>query len=496
LTAKSPLDIVIWNGPGTDPSTGKQIAQPEFSTEVEELQWLLTKADPLKDVTPTMQADNLLEPPDDAIWPGPYTSVRPDLIAQQTAQLIWDQRRHEILQQQQDLNILLAQQKAAREYEKQQKIDAETRKRKSEGPTGPAAKKARLETEAQSRAEQTARNAEIIKAQESKRKELEKAREGRQKRAEREERYEEAEAELTALKQAEEGHAVSELAAAAKAVAEQIAKDAEERRLKFIATQQAAAEKRKRDQAKTAAQAGAAQRALLFKEKYGLSPTKELKRDGYGNYESGQGRMPPSGSNVLPPEEEVQEGLKATLQSLWDPERKQSARARLEIWADKEGKSLDEYVQARGFQTADAYLDTARQPLTSTGKPNTGLPPEHPQDVFEISRYFIQAEAQKGLNIRATVEGRSVEEIVTEKGYENLGQYLQALQNSIRLQDMPPAPVRNHRGEITNATKIYKLWSAVTRRITDVGEWEYRIRALPRAATPRVDRHGLVYAEI
>jgi hypothetical protein len=149
--------MVIWDGrPGPSPAHGKQTpeaAQPEFSTELEELQWLVTKAYPLKDVTPTLERENIIMPPPSALWPGPNTPERPDIIHQQCAQRIWDKRREEILQQQRDMNATLAQQRAVRALEKKQKIDAENKKRKAASSGGPARKKARRDGVAQHQAD-------------------------------------------------------------------------------------------------------------------------------------------------------------------------------------------------------------------------------------------------------------------------------------------------------------------------------------------------------
>jgi hypothetical protein len=148
--------MVIWNGnPGPSPAHGKQTpeaAQPEFSTELEELQWIVTKAYPLKDVTPALEQENIIEPPASALWPGPYTSERLDIVHQGNAQRTWDRRREEILQQQRDMNAMLAQERAVRAHKKKEKIDAENRKRKAASSSGPAAKKARLDAAAQRRA--------------------------------------------------------------------------------------------------------------------------------------------------------------------------------------------------------------------------------------------------------------------------------------------------------------------------------------------------------
>ena len=145
--------MVIWDGrPGPSPAHGKQTpeaAQPEFSTELEELQWLVTKAYPLKDVTPTLERENIILPPPSALWPGPNTPERPDIIHQQCAQRIWDKRSDEILQQQRDMTAMLAQQRAARALERKQKVDAENRKRKAASSWGPAAKKASRDDAAQ-----------------------------------------------------------------------------------------------------------------------------------------------------------------------------------------------------------------------------------------------------------------------------------------------------------------------------------------------------------
>jgi hypothetical protein len=139
--------MVIWDGyPGPSPAHAKQTpeaAQPEFSTELEELQWIVTKAYPLKDVTPTLERENIIMPPPSALWPGPNTPERPDIVHQLCAQRIWDKRREEILQQQRDMNAMLAKQRASQVLEKKQKIDAENKKRKAASSGGPAAKKAR-----------------------------------------------------------------------------------------------------------------------------------------------------------------------------------------------------------------------------------------------------------------------------------------------------------------------------------------------------------------
>ena len=140
---------MIWDGhPGPSPAHAKQTpeaAQPEFSTELEELQWLVTKAYPLKDVTPTLERENIIVPSPSSFWPGPNTPERPDVVHQQCAQSIWDKRREEILQQQRDMNAMLAQQRATQALEKKQKIDVENKKRKAASSGGPAAKKARLD---------------------------------------------------------------------------------------------------------------------------------------------------------------------------------------------------------------------------------------------------------------------------------------------------------------------------------------------------------------
>jgi hypothetical protein len=145
--------MVIWDGhPGPSPAHAKQTpeaAQPEFSTELEELQWLVTKAYPLKDVTPTLERENIIMPPPSALWPGPNTPERPDVVHQACAQRIWDKRREEILQQQRDMNAMLAQQRATQAIERKQKIDAEKKKRKAASSGGPAAKKARRDGVAQ-----------------------------------------------------------------------------------------------------------------------------------------------------------------------------------------------------------------------------------------------------------------------------------------------------------------------------------------------------------
>jgi hypothetical protein len=161
----SPLDVVIWNGLGTNPADGKSTALPEFSTEEEELQWLLTKANPLKEATPIMQADNLFEPLEDAVWPGPNTSERPDALAQRIAQEKWDGTREKILEQQRKCNALNEKAKAAKEREKQQKIDAENRKRKADSDMGAAVKKARLEeAQAEAKAADDRRRADYLNA--------------------------------------------------------------------------------------------------------------------------------------------------------------------------------------------------------------------------------------------------------------------------------------------------------------------------------------------
>jgi hypothetical protein len=604
-----------------------------------------------------MQIDNLLEPPEGALWPGPHTSARPDKIAQRTAQQIWDQRKPEILRQQRGLNTLLAEEKAARDYEKQQKIDAENRKRKAEGPMGPAAKKARFEAGAQSQAEQARRNAEALKAQEQKRKELERERERQKKlqdeaiiaaklreaqakakkgqkvneaairaehkkqqeqerlererikkqlnaeraqngqeqlpeivplteedaqnladaalkkreeasrkRAEREKKRKELEAQIAALNQANDeetakARAQDEAAAAARAVMEQNAKDREERRQRFIASQLAAAEKKKRDKAEAAARVETVRRANLFKEKYGLSPATGLELDDFGNYKFVQGLAVPNGLNIptrptkppayslldlsnmtseelleyakrlslMPPsptksfpglskmtygqqlayalqksqasyneqasEQERRDILKAMILSLRDPGSEASAMARLQKRAESEDKTMLEYVQARGFENVAVYIHTAMYPPALASRPKTGLPEEDPRNILALSRYWIHFEAQEGLDHRASREGRTADEIVNERGYENLGQYLQALENSFQLQDMPPAPVRDDSGQIVNAAEISDRWDAVNQRIADTGEWEPRIRALPRLGTPMKDG-SLIYTVI
>lgn len=147
---------MIWNGrPGTSPADNKQTpedAQPEFLTELEELEWLVTIADPLKDVTSTLERENIIEPPGSAFWPGPYASERPDIIHQRTAQKFWKIRRDAILQQQREMNAVLAEKRAVRAHEKKQKVDTENKKRKAASSDGPTAKRARREAAAEARA--------------------------------------------------------------------------------------------------------------------------------------------------------------------------------------------------------------------------------------------------------------------------------------------------------------------------------------------------------
>jgi hypothetical protein len=149
---------VIWNRRlGTSLACNKKSpedAQPEFSTGLEVLEWLVTKEEnPLKDATPTLERENIIEPPGNALGPEPHSSKRPDVIRQRTAQQLCKNTSDAILQQQQEMNTVMTRERVLRAHEKKQKVGAENRKRKSASSDGPAAKKARREAQADARDE-------------------------------------------------------------------------------------------------------------------------------------------------------------------------------------------------------------------------------------------------------------------------------------------------------------------------------------------------------
>jgi hypothetical protein len=356
--------------------------------------------------------------------------------------------------------------------------------------------------------------------------------------------------------------AKDDLATFAKNVADAKAADAEKRRLQFIADKKLANEQRQKAVAAAEARAEAMKRERLFKEKYGVLPGERLRLDASGNAELSQGFEPPKktlaqipnfrflsrenldnltdeyGQGVLeytkqlslqPPTppgssrtgEESVDFSKLTLQrqlelaakswmmkeignknledqmvsealieSMKDSAREQGARKRLELKAQVEGVSAERYAQNRGFSSADAYIWADIRPVVPEDYPRTQGPPDLPTNVLAASRYWIQREAREGLEIRAKLEKRSTDDIVQEKGHANTEQYLQTLSNSITEDDIPPI-VRNQ--------DVRELkWEVLNRRITSVGEWEYRIRALPGAgrAESRVDWVNESYAEI
>jgi hypothetical protein len=130
-------------------------AQLEFSNELEELEWLVTKAQPLKDVTPMLEEQNIIVPLAKALWPGPEICEGPEITHARNSKKSWNSYKSTILQQQRDMNAKLAEKRDARAAKKKQRIDAENKKRKAESSEGPAAKKARLDaaTEALTKAD-------------------------------------------------------------------------------------------------------------------------------------------------------------------------------------------------------------------------------------------------------------------------------------------------------------------------------------------------------
>jgi hypothetical protein len=606
--------MVIWSGqPGTSPACITQSPEappPEFGTELEELQWLLTRAYPLKDVTPTMQRENIFVLPEHAIWPGPYTDDRPDSVHQRTSQNIWDARKDQILQQQRDMNAKLAEERSARAKEKKRNINKENRKRRAASFMGPTAKKARLESGAQAqaqaeheqrwadyeeaedrRAEQQARlqedariavkiSAELsaqeqrISALPAEQREQEKekikirvrrehAAQKRQEKALRERRIKEfnkerlekglqllsepaplseeeaqrladeardrarnkearRQAELEAIQQEavkarkEVERKKKETAAAldktgegpepnptaySKAITDAKAAEIERRRQQHITDQKVAAEQRRRKEEEEEARQEAARRAYLFKDKWGVAPAIGLRLDAHGRPEPGQGFARPKNTRRqdLSRSSEAEQIALATQRSMDDLSKaKENARKCLEAKAESEGMSIEEFAKVRGFLGSEEYLRDVLTPKLPEGYPQITGDEREPSNVLEMSRYWIKLEAREGLTIRAKLENRSRDDIAREKGYPNTEEYLQKLSESITMNYIPPLEVKDPTGRVINAEEIYLKWATLNDRIRAVGEWEYRIRALPEPGTAekRVGEEQKIFAEL
>ena len=156
------------------------------------------------------------------------------------------------------------------------------------------------------------------------------------------------------------------------------------------------------------------------------------------------------------------------------------ARERLEQKAKSENISATEYVTNLGFAGVVEYLNTVLWPAKPEGYPRILGNPERPANVLLIARYCIRRDAREGIAIRARLEGRTVDEIVLEKGHASLEEYLQTLSDSLTMNDV--------------LSDTANVWVAFNKRITDAGEWDARARALLRPAPGQITRNGKVYA--
>jgi hypothetical protein len=518
LEQKSPLDVVIWNGrPGASPADNKQTpegAQPEFLTELEELEWLVTIADPLKNVTSTLERENIIEPPGSAFWPGPNTSERPDIIHLRTAQKFWKIRRNAILQQQREMNAVLAEERAVRAHEKKQKVDAENKKRKAASSDGPTAKRARREAAAEDRAKV---QAECEKNRAARQEELD-----RQKEEFEISKWREAKLEANAAIAAKVREA---LQAQAKNLSSLPEKEREREEKKIEAQTRSEHEEQQRQEkmikemrVKDLNMKRAQKGLQLLPEVTTLSDAevrrladerqKRAQKKRSQEAEEKQKKTAPAIKQVAEP---AKDDLAALAKNVADAKAADAEKRRLQFIADKkianeQRQKAVAAAEARAeamkrellFKDKYGVLPGERLRLDNSGNaepsqgfyPRTQGPPDLPTNVLAASRYWIQREAREGLEIRAKLEKRSTDDIVKEKGHANTEQYLQTLSNSITEDDIPPI-VRNQ--------GIRELkWEALNHRITSVGEWEYRIRALPGAgrAESRVDWANESYAEL
>ncbi len=472
--------MVIWDGrPGPSPAHGKQApeaAQPEFSTELEELQWLVTKAYPLKDVTPTLEQENIILPPPSALWPGPNTPERPDIIHQQCAQRIWDKRREEILQQQRDMNAALAQQRAVRALEKKQKIDAENRKRKAARPGGPARKKARRDGAAQHQADAQAeyeesqdkfqeeweREREIwendsaklppplskeeirILADEARKiaqkndEEHRKQVEPEKKRQEDEKRRKEAEkkqqeAAATLKKTAEP--AKEDATALAKRVADALAAENEQKRLQFIADREAArkaeGEQKEKEATAEAARAKRARRAYSFQDKYGFLPAAGFKLDASGKPDFGQGFEPPRKPSfkILSADD-----LERMTEEQWIEYAKL-----LSLQTAQPGNSAtnEKSVELPNMSYDQQIAHATKQSLGINGFKD--LEEENTRKVLvkNMKRLLAEQSARIRLELKAKIEGVSAEQYAKNHNFKSPADYIFADSNPFGPDNLP-----------------------------------------------------------
>jgi hypothetical protein len=525
LEPKSPLEVVIWNGrPGTSPADNKQTpedAQPEFLTELEELEWLVTIADPLKNVTSTLERENIIEPPGSAVWPGPNTSERPDIIYQRTAQKFWKIRRDAILQQQREMNAVLAEERAVRAHEKKQKVDAENKKRKAASSDGPIAKRARREAAAEDRAKA---QAECEKNRAARQEELD-----RQKEEFEISKWREAKLEANAAIAAKIREALQAQAKNLSSLPEK-EREREEREIEAQTRSEHEEQQRQEKMIKEMrikdlnmerAQKGLqplpevttlsdAEVRRLADERQRRAQKKRSQEAGTQRKEAEekQEKTAPAIKQVAEP---AKDDLAALAKNVADAKAADAEKRRLQFIADKrlaneQRQKAVAAAEARAeamkreqlFKDKYGVLPGERLRLDNSGNaepsqgfyPRTQGPPDLSTNVLAASRYWIQREAREGLEIRAKLEKRSTDDIVREKGHANTEQYLQTLSNSITEDDIPPI-VRNQ------GVRELK-WEALNRRITSVGEWEYRIRALPGAgrAESRIDGANESYAEL
>jgi hypothetical protein len=123
-------------------------------------------------------------------------------------------------------------------------------------------------------------------------------------------------------------------------------------------------------------------------------------------------------------------------------------------------------------------------------------PADQPADALQVAHYWIDIAARQGVRNRARIEGRTEQFIVRCKGYDIVDKYVLGLQDSIRIDDMPPAKIfsTETNNQINTGERASK-WLPFWERIMAEFEFEFRIDNLPANPRPRIGLQGMIYAE-
>ena len=187
----------------------------------------------------------------------------------------------------------------------------------------------------------------------------------------------------------------------------------------------------------------------------------------------------------------------------------------LERKARGERVSSEDYARARGFGSADEYVEAVQNSTIPEDLPKITGHRDKLEDVLEVSRYWIRMDAIGRLNAKAKLEKRSTDDIAREMGHADTGAYLQSLADSIKMEHMPKVNAEDlptEKGSIKKAGGIQKViqavldlkWREFHDRIRGAGEWESQIEALPKPgkpgkpgeAEPQTDGEERTFAEV